>query len=480
MYTDRPDHLYRIGPTSVPLPVPQPEQTFTSAYRVPAPEGGLLSRESWWPSGVLEWFVIAQTLLPALLFVPGNQPFRAAIRASAFLISLVAFFHWYFNRKRAPTVRHPAYRLLTFVLVVLLAMILHPDTDNLPAGVGQIILYVAVFCPIFWVPALVSSRRQLIRILAILLVCNGINSVVGVLQVYDPERWMPAEFSSTFTFNRDMLQGSTYIGPNGRRIIRPPGLFDTPGAVCGAGTVAALLGLIFALERVAWWKRAVALGLSAGGMAAVYLSHVRASAVVGAGMLATYLLMLLLQQQKKRAAGFAGLAVTLIVLAFSTATVLGGDSIRQRFMSLFESNPRDLYYESRGAQLESAFNDLLIEFPLGAGLARWGVMSSYVGSSGAPQMWAEIQPAAWILDGGVFLLGVYGLALFATLGWELKLVRRLSDPHDRLWAAAIVAANIGTLALVATFVPFTTQIGLQFWFLEGLLHGAMAVKLNSQ
>jgi hypothetical protein len=29
-----------------------------------------------------------------------------------------------------------------------------------------------------------------------------------------------------------------------------------------------------------------------------------------------------------------------------------------------------------------------------------------------------------------------------------------------------------------TFVPFNTQIGLQFWFLEGLLHGAMAYKLD--
>jgi hypothetical protein len=478
MYADRPENLYRIAPASVPTAVPQPEQPFTSAYRVPQEEEGSLARESWRPSGFLEWFAVGQTLLPALLFVPGNQPFRAAIRASAFLISLVALLRWYFGRKSSQAVRHPAYRWLMFVLVVLSAMILHPDTDNLLAGVGQIVLYVAVFCPIFWVPALVSSRRQLIRVLAILLVCNGINSVVGVLQVYDPDRWMPAEFSSTFMFNRDMLQGSTYIGPNGRRIIRPPGLFDTPGAVCGAGTVAALLGLIFALEKVAWWKRAVALGLSAGGMAAVYLSHVRASAVVGAGMLVTYLLMLLLQQQRKRATGFVGLAVTLIMLAFSTATLLGGDSIRGRFMSLFESNPKDLYYESRGAQLESAFNDLLVEFPLGAGLARWGVMSNYAGSSGTPSMWAEIQPAAWILDGGIFLLGLYSVALLATLGWELRLVRRLSDSSDRVWAAAIVAANIGTLALVATFVPFTTQVGLQFWFLEGILHGAMATKLN--
>jgi hypothetical protein len=68
--------------------------------------------------------------------------------------------------------------------------------------------------------------------------------------------------------------------------------------------------------------------------------------------------------------------------------------------------------------------------------------------------------------------------LLVTLLWELKLVRNLTDPDDRLWATAIVAANVGTLALIFTFVPFSTQVGLQFWFLEGLLHGAMATRLN--
>jgi hypothetical protein len=68
--------------------------------------------------------------------------------------------------------------------------------------------------------------------------------------------------------------------------------------------------------------------------------------------------------------------------------------------------------------------------------------------------------------------------LLVTLLWEVKLVRSLTDPNDRLWAAAIAAANVGTIALVFTFVPFTSQLGLQFWFLEGLLHGAMATRLD--
>ena len=463
------------------MPVAQAEPTLEARpaiYDPPQDQEPSADRGSWKPSGLLEWFALGQTALPALLYIPGNQALRPAIRAGAFLISLLAFAIFFNRASRRARVRHPATRWLRLVVICLLAMILHPDTDSLLAGVGQTALYVAVFCPLFWVPAfVVKGRRELIRVLAILLICNGINSVVGVLQVYDPGRWMPSEFSSTFAMNRDILQGSTYIGPDGRRIVRPPGLFDTPGAVCGAGTVAALLGLVFFLEKMPWWRRATALGFSAAGIAAIYLSHVRASAVVGAGMMISYLLMLGWQGQRKRATAFLALSVGVVVVAFSVATVLGGQTVRERFMSLFESEPTNLYYQSRGVQLQYAFDELLSRYPMGAGLGRWGVMAGYVGVPSSKQIWAEIQPTAWILDGGLFLLVLYPMALIATLIWELKLVRRLPDPSDRLWASAVVAANVGTLALVGTFVPFATQLGLQFWFLEGLLHGAVATKL---
>ena len=475
----RADVVLRGGVSPVAVPEPEPAPVFEEdAYDAPASSEPSLDEESWRPSGFLEWFAIGQTALPALLYIPGAQPLRPAIRAGAFLISLLAFGIFYFGRGGKRRVRHPAGRWLVLVLVCLLAMIFHPDSESVLAGVGQTALYVAVFCPLFWVPAFAASgRRQLIRVLAILLICNGLNSVVGVLQVYDPQRWMPAEFSSTFAMNRDILAGSTYVGPNGRRIVRPPGLYDTPGAVCGAGTVAALLGLVIFLERIRWWKRAIALGFSASGIAAIYLSHVRASAVVGGGMMVVYLLMLIFQGRKRRAAEFLGMAVGVVSVAFSVATFLGGQTVRDRFLSLFEAAPTDVYYQNRGVQLEYAFDELLLEYPLGAGLGRWGMVGSYVGVSASRQIWAEIQPTAWILDGGLFLLVFYGMALLTTVVWELKLVGLLPDRNDRLWASAVVAANIGTLALVVSFVPFTTQLGLQFWFLEGLLYGAMALKL---
>ena len=43
------------------------------------------------PWGFAEVFIISQTALPALLYLPGTQAFRLPIRFSAFAISLAAF-----------------------------------------------------------------------------------------------------------------------------------------------------------------------------------------------------------------------------------------------------------------------------------------------------------------------------------------------------------------------------------------------------
>ena len=46
------------------------------------------------PWGFAEVFIVSQTALPALLYLPGSQAFRLPIRFSAFAISLAAF-AWY-------------------------------------------------------------------------------------------------------------------------------------------------------------------------------------------------------------------------------------------------------------------------------------------------------------------------------------------------------------------------------------------------
>src|SRR5206468_2961505 len=184
---------------------------------------------------------------------------------------------------------HPGERWLIFVLVVLAASIAHPLTNSLTSGLAQTLLYFAIFCPLFWARSYVTTRRQLVRVILQLLLCNGINSIVGVLQVYDPDRWMPREFAAVLTKNA--VSAATYVGPGGRLIVRPPGLFDTPGAVCSAGTIAALFGLILTLENIALWKRGIALVMAISGISVIYLSHVRISLVVALAMMTAYVLM---------------------------------------------------------------------------------------------------------------------------------------------------------------------------------------------
>ena len=79
----------------------------------PEPDSG-----SWRPSGLLEWFAIAQTLLPAMLYLPGNQQMRSGLRAAAFLVSVAAFAFWYMDRKDQYPIRHPATRWLLLVVAL--------------------------------------------------------------------------------------------------------------------------------------------------------------------------------------------------------------------------------------------------------------------------------------------------------------------------------------------------------------------------
>ncbi len=67
-------------------------------------------------------------------------------------------------------------------------------------------------------------------------------------------------------------------------------------------------------------------------------------------------------------------------------------------------------------------------------------------------------------------------ALVVTLATEARIARTDRDARIRACAAVVLAANLGTAALIFTFTPFVTQIGLQFWFLAGALHGLVAAR----
>lgn len=426
--------------------------------------------------GIAEFFIIAQTALPAILYLPGTQPFRLPLRVGAFLLSAGLLAYWLFSATPAERrERHPSVLLALATLGYVSLMAFHPYTSSARVAIAQIGLYLSVLAPVFWAPWLVRSPFQLRRLMALLLICNGINSVVGVLQVYDPQRFLPAEFSRLVTMSSIGLGPVTYRGADGQLIVRPPGLFDTPGAVAGAGLYAALLGLVFAATRFRRWQRAICLLLALSGFAAIFLSQVRVSAVAVAGSTIVYGLVVAYQGRKRTAATFAGIAAASVIGALALAVALGGTSISARLSTLFTSDPVKVYYTARGGQLALAFTDTLFQFPFGAGLGRWGMVTLYFGNPtlDAPALWAEIQLAGWMIDGGIILVVLYAAALAAAALFELRIATRDPDPVLRASAAAVFAANIGTLALIFSFTPFVTQAGVQYWFLTGALFGVV-------
>jgi hypothetical protein len=442
------------------------------ARLLPVPESGPAEEGENPRWGLAEWFIISQTAFPALLFVPGAQSIRLPLRIGPFAFSL-ALGMWTVMRRRRVW-PHPSRTWLLATAAYLICMIFHPTTNTLVAGVGQAMLYVSVMAPAFWAPAFVKGAKHLERLLWILLICNGINSAVGVLQAYDPDTWLPSELSRIVLQSQYSDQPFWYQGPEGQSILRPPGLFDTPGAVAGPGAVASVLGLAFFFEA-----RSVLVALACGsvalaGMAAILLSHVRTSGVIAGGMLLTYAAIRSLGGRRKKGLLFLGLALLFVPLSFSLAEAIGGDAVHDRFATLFQGSPLEVYYMSlRGPQLEDAFTNLIWEYPLGAGLGRWGMMHYYFGnpeSLTAPPIWAELQPNAWILDGGIPLLLLYAGALLIATRQQLRLAL-VGSPLSSA-AAAILAANVGTLALIFGFTPFTNQVGLQYWLLAGALHGA--------
>ena len=440
------------------------------AYGTAAPA---VTRSGAGPWGFAEFFVISQTALPALLYLPGTQGIRLFIRFSAFAISLLALV-WYFAQSDRPR-PHPATSTVFAVLTLLGLMLAHPTTASLQGGVAHIMVYLAVLAPLFWAPAVVRSPEQFARLMGLLLICSGVNALVGVLQVYDPARWMPAELSRVITEGAIGLGPVTYVGPNGQVIIRPPGLFDTPGAVAGPGMFAALLGAVFGLSALPPWQRLGAFVLAGAGVAAIYLSQVRVSLVILVLMLTAYAVVLFLQRRPMKAAVFGGIGGGVIVLSFLVALTLGGESVMARVMSLFAEDPVSVYYRARGAQLDYTMGELLYEFPFGAGLGRWGMAAGYFATaSSIPSIWAEIQVTGWIIDGGVPLAVLYVAALVVAARFDLRTALKTSIPKLAACGAVVFAANIGTVVMIISFTPFVTQIGIQYWFLAGALQGVVS------
>ena len=177
--------------------------------------------------------------------------------------------------------------------------------------------------------------------------------------------------------------------------IRPPGLGDTPGAACGAGMFVAILGLAYLGLPVSMSRKLLGILMGMAGVVVIFLSHVRSSLVVVAGCAVVYSIILVGQGRLRTVLTLALLMAVCGFYSLLYAESLGGQSTIDRFATLVEDDPSKVYEKSaRMGMVTGAFDTLLVEHPLGAGLGRWGMMRTYFGNENnldSPMIWAEVQ-----------------------------------------------------------------------------------------
>lgn len=424
----------------------------------------------------LPWLMLflgAQFLWGALLFVPGAQAYRPIIRALPYALSAGLFVVYVMRvvRGRSPS----GSVLLTFALGLLAANLMHP-TSQIGAGVAQCIFQAAIAAPMFWGWKAVDSAAQLRRLLVITFVFNTIGAALGVLQVYFPKQFMPPELSSLGSRMNDMyIESLTYVGADGERIIRPPGLSDQPGGAATAGALTVVLGAGLSIGASTNIGRTLTLGAAAVGLAAIYLTQVRSLLLMSVGALAVMAVMLFRRGQVVVAGRIALSAGVLVIVAFFWARSLGGESVQERFIGITQQGAMRTYQENRGGFVSATFGDLLDKYPWGAGLGRWGMMQIYFANpdkvESAP-IYVEIQLTGWLLDGGVPMWVLYGGAVLMSLLAAYRLSVRKRQPELASLALIVFCVQV----LVAGFgwagPVFNTQLGILFWFLASSLHGA--------
>jgi hypothetical protein len=290
-----------------------------------------------------------------------------------------------------------------------------------------------------------------------------------MLQLYWPETFAFRISDQLMQSGSAYLEGMSITRPDGVTLLRPTGLTDTPGGAAISGMFVLVMGAAFAMSAKRLLVRVLVLFLMVNGAVCVFVCQVRSVLTVTVLCLVLMVIVLLLRREAARANKvMAGLGVILLA-GFVSAASAGGSSVQERLSTLFEGSPAQVYYKNRGVFLERTFFETLPEYPLGAGLGRWGMMNRYFADqAAAPDLYAEVQWTGWAYDGGAPLVAVNGVLLLGALMFAWRLATK-SDEPEAIWAVAVLVLNCGLVALSFGAPVFASQLGIDFWLLNGLL-----------
>jgi hypothetical protein len=431
--------------------------------------------------GWLEIFVLVQVLWGVLLFVPGSQNYRIYIRGFPFAASLIALGACL--RSRGADSGAPGARWIVASLMLMVASLAHPATW-LISGVAQVVFQLSIAAPVFWTARSWMTNERLERVLLLVFGANFLSAALGLLQVYYPQTFMPPEFSRlALRLNADIVGSLTYIGADGREIVRPPGLSDLPGGAAVSATITALLGFAFATRsRTTHQLRLYFIGAAVIGLTVVYLTHVRSMLVMICVCMLASGAVRLRQGRVAHSVWVVGSSAALVIASFIWAVAVGGDSVVDRFQSMLDVGVVQSYRDNRGLFLTYTLQELLYEYPFGAGVGRWGMMSTYFGDATNwqfPALWAEIQLTGWLYDGGVLLWVFYAGAIATAVRYTYTIAGS-SETHLSDLATMVLSVQVLVIGLCFTGPVFNTQMGIVFWLLSASVYGAERTALLSE
>jgi hypothetical protein len=395
---------------------------------------------------------------------------------SAFGISLMAWVALSLWGQPAVGRKFPAQAWLFASGVWLALEIFHPTTNTLLAGLAGCLLNVAILLPAYWATSGVITAQRVGRVMLLLFLTNAAGALLGIAQFYQPDRFNPPVIP-LLEMNPQNKHDMSFVTADGRRVLRPCGLTDTPGGAGASGAIAALVGLAWALSPMPWWKRLIGFGLTTVGIASILLGQAR---VVLVGQIISYAVLgaLLVLQKDYRRLSLMGVAGALIVvLAVAWVVREGGEGVMKRYYSLIEDKPAEVYGQSRGGFLRHTFEEVMWTWPLGGGLGRWGMVNYYFGDKSVPydrggSYWVEIQWTGWAIDGGIPLMIMYPMAILMAMLSMLKIALRSRDRELAFWAAVLCALGLNTVAGGFVGCPFISPLGMQFWVLTAMVHAA--------
>jgi hypothetical protein len=447
------------------------EFVFPSAIQPPVfDERPAETRDDRW--GWLEIFVLIQVFWAVLLFIPGSQAYRMYIRAFPYASSLVALAAC--ARTASTDAAIPGARWVLAAVFLLILNLIHEETW-VTAGLAQIVFQLAISAPVFWGARIWITHDRLERVMILILAANFMGAGLGLLQVYYPDTFLPPEFSSLATkLNPEFVSSLTYVGSGKRTIVRPPGLSDLPGGAAIAGTIAALLGFAFALrsDRALRFRAAYA-GAAVTAITVVYLTQVRSMFLMIVGCMCAMVFVRLRQGRILQGGWMAATAAALVAGSFLWAVTVGGDIVSDRYLQIVDFGVLETFRDNRGAFLDYTIRHLPFEYPFGAGLGRWGMMSAYFPEPSSwqyPALYAEIQLTGWLFDGGLIMWLLYPVALMLALRQSYRLAVEPDGPLNDL-AMMVMAIQLLIAGLCFTGPVFNTQMGIIFWLATAILAG---------